>query len=709
MKKITSILQSEAAECGLACLAMIANTYGYKTDLNTLRNRYPQTLKGIDLFQLSLIADELKLSNRSLQLDMEHLPQLKLPCILHWDMNHFVVLSEVTKKSVTIHDPGVGKRTMELEEFSKHFTGIAMELTPAADFVKEDNRVEVKLSQFWNSAQGLKPILLQLGVLSLFLQVFTLAAPYYMQLVVDDVLTSFDINLLITLALGFGLLSIFKVTTTALRSFVTLHMGISLNQQFAFKLFRHLMRLPQDFFTKRHIGDVVSRFGSLDHIQKMITDNLVEALIDGIMAIATLVMILMYSVKLSFIVIGAMFIYFMIRMLFYPSLRALSEEQIVASAKTDSNFMENIRGMQTIKLAGIEAKRQTLWQNLYIEKQNYHFKISKLSINYQIVNDLLFGIENIMVIYFGALLIIEPSSDQTFSVGMLTAFIAYKNQLEACFSSLISKFIEFRMLGLHLSRLTDIAFTGPEKNLESKKMIEISGQISLKNIKYQYSPNEPMLFDGLSYDFKKGESVAITGASGCGKSTLIKLMLGLYELSDGAIYVDGQELSSIGKRTYRSQIASVMQDDELLSGTLADNISQFDPKINIERVVKCAQIASIADDIIAMPMGFSSLVGDMGTNLSGGQKQRIILARALYRHPKIIFLDEATSHLDILSEQKVNHAISELNITRIIVAHRPDTIAMADRVLEFQQGQLVDITSNYKQNYKSGKVGVVVI
>ncbi len=695
--KVTTILQSEAAECGLTCLAMIASAHGHKTDLNTLRHSYPQTLKGIDLHQLSQIADELKLSNRALQLDMHELSQLKLPCILHWDMNHFVVLSKVTQKDVVIHDPAIGKRSLTLEETAKHFTGIALELTPTSDFVKEDKRVQIKLRQFWNSAQGLKPNLLQLGVLSLILQVFALASPYYMQLVVDDVVTSFDSNLLSVLALGFGLLTLFKVATKTLRSFVTLHMGVNLNQQFAFNLFRHLMRLPQEYFLKRHIGDIVSRFGSLDQIQTMITDNLVEVVIDGIMAITTLVMIFLYSPKLAFIVCVAMLLYFIIRLVSYAPLRALSEEQIVANAKEDSNFMENIRGIQTIKLAGIEAKRQAMWQNLYIEKQNLHVKTSKLGIYYQIANSLLFGLEGILVVYFGALLILEPLTGEIFTVGMLTAFMAYKSQLETSFSSLIDKFFEFRMLSLHLDRLTDIAFTEPEQHIESQKQVELHGQLSIKNLHYQYAPSEPKIFNGLSYDFKQGEAVAIVGQSGCGKSTLIKLMLGLYDPSEGMISVDGHDVNKLGKRTYRSQVASVMQDDALLSGSIADNISQFDPQVDIERVMQCAHVAAIAEDIMAMPMGFSSLVGDMGTTLSGGQKQRVILARALYRHPKIIFLDEATSNLDISSEMKVNHAISQLNITRIIVAHRPETIAMADRVLELKEEKLVDITSKYKR------------
>jgi ATP-binding cassette subfamily B protein RaxB len=693
MTKIKTILQSEAAECGLTSLAMIANAHGFQIDLNTLRQRYPQTLKGIDLLQLTQIADELKLSSRALQLEMFELPQLQLPCILHWDMNHFVVLEKVSKTQVVIHDPAIGKRTLTLEETAKHFTGVALELSPASDFKKEDQRVQVKLKQFWQSARGLKPILLQLVLLSLVLEVFTLATPYYMQLVLDDVVTSYDTNLLTILALGFGLLTLFKVATTCLRSFVTLHMGVSLNQQFAFNLFRHLMRLPQDFFAKRHIGDVVSRFGSLDQIQTMITDNLVEAIIDGLMAIATLIMLFLYSPKLACVVLAAMALYFGIRMAWFPAFRAVSEEGIIANAKEDSNFMENIRGMQTIKLAGIEAKRQTLWQNLYIEKQNLHVRSSKLTIFYQVANGLLFGLEGILVTYMGAMLIIEPSADKVFTVGMLTAFMAYKNQLTTSFASLIDKFFEFKMLSLHLERLADIALTETEADLETVAQPKvIVGKIGIKNLHYQYAPSEPVLFQGLSYEFVPGESVAIVGPSGCGKSTLVKILLGLYQPSTGAVMIDGQELGQLGKRNYRRQVGSVMQDDELLSGSLADNISQFDPQIDIERVQQCAQMAAIDAEIQAMPMGYNSLVGDMGTTLSGGQKQRVLLARALYQQPKILFLDEATSHLDVGSEHRVNDAIAKLKITRIVVAHRPETIAMADRVLELRGNQLHDIT-----------------
>ncbi|WP_018690679.1 peptidase domain-containing ABC transporter [Algicola sagamiensis] len=687
------ILQSEAAECGLASIAMIAAHHGYKTDLNLLRQQYPQTLKGSNLQQLIGIADSLGMASRALKLDMELLPQLKLPCILHWDMNHFVVLTKVKRNSLVIMDPAVGKRELSLSEASKHFTGIAMELTPTAEFKKADERAQVKLSQFWQKITGIKPALLQLLGLSLILQLFALITPYYMQLVVDEVVVSYDDNLLLVLALGFGFVSLFNTLTTALRSYVVVHLSALLNIQLATNLFRHLLRLPCDYFEKRHMGDVLSRFSSLQQIKEMLTTGVVEAVIDGLMAITTLIMLFIYSPKLASIVFVAMIIYLMIRLIWYRPFRAVSEEYIVAGAKEQTNFMENIRGIQTIKLFSIESKRQAMWQNFYTDAINANVRIERLKVNYTVANNLLFGLENIIVVFLAAMAIMENS----FTIGMLTAFMAYKSQLTQRYAALVERLIEFKMLGLHLNRLSDITLTEEEQHIEGTRQLQITGELKLSQITYQYSPNDPELFQDLSLSIPAGESIAIIGQSGCGKTTLMKIMLGLLLPARGSIEVGGVDIRHLGQRQYRNQIAAVMQSDELLSGSIADNISQFDPEIDLEKVAQVAQMAAIYDDISAMPMGFNSLVGDMGTTLSGGQKQRILLARALYKDPKILFLDEATSHLDIGAEQLVNHAVKSLDITRVIIAHRPETMRMADRILHLQDGQLIDVTQEIKQ------------
>ncbi|WP_440054572.1 peptidase domain-containing ABC transporter [Pseudoalteromonas sp. T1lg65] len=687
-KRLPVILQSEAAECGLASLAMVAAYYGYKTDLTTLRQQHEISLKGSNLEELMQIADKLKLSCRALRLELEHLHKLKTPCILHWDLNHFVVLKRVSKNTVEIHDPAIGVRKYSVSEFSKHFTGVALELTPTEEFRSEDSRVNLKLSDFWSKVTGFKSALVKVFILSLLLQVFAIATPYYMQLVVDEVVLSYDKNLLAILAIGFALLMFVEMITNAVRSILLLHFGNLMSIQLGANLFYHLIRLPLRYFEKRHIGDVVSRFGSLQQVKELLTQGVIEALIDGLMALATLVMIFIYSPKLSAVVMMAICLYACVRIALYRPLRQTSEEMIVNSAREQSNFMETVRGIQTIKLFGREVQRQSVWHNKYADSLNSEIRVGHLNIGYAALNKVIFGLENVLVVYIAALLVM----DGDLTIGMLFAFMAYKRQFIDKTAGLIEKAIEFKMLNLHFNRLGDISLTEKEQHIcGDGSHRKLTGQLTLKNIAYRYSQKEEPIFRNFNLDIEPGESIAIVGPSGCGKTTLLKIMLGLFEPDDGKVLVDGTDIRQLGLSSFRSQIAGVMQDDQLLSGSIADNISFFDPLLDMEKVKWAAKIAAVDKDIQSMTMGYNTLVGDMGAALSGGQIQRVLLARALYREPKILFMDEATSNLDTNLESIVNNAVKALDITRVIIAHRPETIASADRVVELRAGLAVEI------------------
>ncbi|WNO59753.1 peptidase domain-containing ABC transporter [Rheinheimera sp. MMS21-TC3] len=676
------INQTEAAECGLACLAMIAHYHGHKASLNELRQKFSISIEGCTLLDLMNFSEKLNLSSRPLRIELEDLPALQLPCILHWDLNHFVVLKSVHAKYIVIHDPASGVRKVSIDEASKSFTGIALELLPTNDFELKQGQSRLGLSHFWSKITGLKRSLVLLFTLSILLQVFTLISPYYMQLVVDDVIMTSDTSLLIVLALGFALVLLFEVMTSALREFVLLHFGNSMNIQMASNLFHHLIRLPLTYFEKRHMGDVVSRFGSLRQVRELLTTGMIEALIDGLMAIAILIVIVIYSPLLSMVVLVSVALYALFRMAMYNSLRAVSEQEILAGAKENSNFMETVRAIQTIKLFGSEAKREGIWQNHYVEATNQSIRLGIFDISYQTVNRLLFGIENIVVVYLAATLVLEGG----FSTGMLFAFIAYKSQFMSQMARLIEKLIEFKMLSLHFERLGDIALTGKERvhPVQERKPVEVQGKLELRNISFAYSDVTNPVLQDLSLIIKPGESVALVGPSGCGKTTLMKIMLGLLLPCSGKVLVDDIPLNQLGLVNYRRQVAAVMQDDQLLSGSIRDNIVFFEEQYDMSWVEQCAQMAAVDKDIANMPMGYNSLIGDMGSALSGGQKQRILLARALYRKPKVLFLDEATSHLDTDTESIVSNAIKELKITRVVIAHRPETIASADRVINLK-------------------------
>ena len=687
--KLPVILQTEVAECGLTCLSMIAGYHGYDTDLHTLRRRFPISLKGATLQHIIQIGEDLDLSARALKVELEALESLQTPAILHWDLNHFVVLKSVSGSTVTIHDPGKGRRILSLDELSDHFTGVAVEFTPTNSFTPQKAVERVRLLDFLRATKGIKKAFAQLLVLSVLLQVFAIASPFYMQLVVDQALTTFDGDLLTVLAIGFLLLALIRAVTNAFRSWVIVYLGNTLSFQMGGNLFRHMIHLPLEFFEKRHIGDLIARFGSMDAIQKMLTTGMVSALVDGVMAITTFIMMWIYAPLLALLVLGVVLVYTAIRLALFWPLRTLTEEEIVTRAKEQSNFMESLRAIQSIKMFGKESDRQSLWKNCYADVANSRIRLGKFRVGYTGVNEVLFGIENVLVIYLGASMVLEGN----FSVGMLYAFIAYKTQFTQKTSALIEQIIEFRMLGLHLSRLSDIALTEKEDLGDATTHNhEFKGELALKNVAFRYSDTEPYLFKDLNLHIKQGEAVAIVGVSGCGKSTLMKVMMGLLPVESGELLYDSRKLSEVGLKSLRAHIAAVMQDDQLLSGSIADNIAFFDASPEQEKIEACAKLASVHQDIAQMPMNYQSLIGDMGTTLSGGQKQRILLARALYRQPKLLFMDEATSHLDVQTERVVNEAIKALKITRVIIAHRPETIRTADRVLLLERGVLSDVT-----------------
>lgn len=673
------IVQSEAAECGIACLAMIMSYHGFTTDLSSLRQRFSVSSHGISLKTLSDIASRANLAPRALRLDLEDVGHLATPCILHWGLNHFVVLKKVKRSGVVIHDPASGERIVSTEELSRQFTGVALELTPTNDFKKGEDKQTLKLTDFWSSITGIKRSLINIIILSLLLQCFALLSPFYMQTVVDDVLVKKDESLLLVLAIGFGLLMLVSTGAEVLRQFVVMRLTNTLSMQMSANLFRHLIHLPMKYFSTRHMGDIVSRFESIGSIRSMLSNGMVAVLVDGIMATLTLIAMFVYDSTLSLIVLATLVLYVLLRWAMYRPFRLLNEEAILAGAKENTHFMESIRAAQTIKLFQKESDRQHQWQHKLANVMNAGIRIERWSIGYSTINGLLFGIENIVVIYVAAMAVMNGD----LSLGMLYAFLAYKMRFVSSMNGLIDQWIEFKMLDLHLSRLADIVHTKPElpsPDVEQSFDVNtdrVAGKIEVRNLCFRYSEHEPYTLDKVNFVIEAGESVAIIGPSGCGKSTLIKLLMGLIEPTSGEILIDDIPLTK--HPHYRKQISSVMQEDQLLSGDLSENIACFEPNVDMAKVRFCAEMACIHQDIERFAMGYQTLVGDMGSSLSGGQKQRLIIARALYREPQILFMDEATSNLDIDNEAQINEHISALNITRIIVAHRPDTIAATER------------------------------
>ena len=630
------------------------------------------------------IATHLHLASRPVRLELDDLKKLALPAILHWDFNHFVVITQVRSHTVVVHDPAQGRRILSFAEVSKHFTGVALELAPTPHFVPKTERQRVTLAHLLGPRPGIMGAVLQIVLLAGVLEVFGIISPLFIQLVVDSALVAEDRNLLTVLGVGFLLLALLQVGITAARSWAVLVLGTMLNLQLVDQLFRHLLRLPMSFFTKRHLGDVVSRFESLNTIQRTLTTSFIEAMVDGLMAITTLLMLLLYSGQLGTLVCGVAALYGLLRFALYGPLRQAQEEHIVRAAKQQSNLLETVRGVQSVKLLDRQHHRQTVYQNLLVDTFNAGIRVHKLTLLFQALQGALFGVENIVVIWLGATLVLQGR----LSVGMLFAFLSYKQQFTSRVRSFIDKGIEFKMLGLHLERVADIALTEPEPH-DTSALTEtpaLRGDIEVRSLSFRYAVADPLVLQHVDLKIAAGESVAIVGPSGCGKTTLLKVMIGLLPPTEGEVLIGGISLSRLGVQSYRNMIGTVMQEDQLFIGSIADNISFFDQEPDQDWIESCAQLAALHQDIMTMSMGYNTLIGDMGTVLSGGQKQRLLLARALYKRPKMLFLDEATSHLDVPREQLINDTIKQLNMTRVIIAHRPETIASADRVIVLGHG-----------------------
>jgi ATP-binding cassette subfamily B protein RaxB len=696
------ILQAEAAECALAALAMIANAHGLHLSLPELRQRFPMSLKGARLDDLIRIAQQLDLRARALRLELQDLSRLALPCILHWDLNHFVVLAAIRGRTVTIYDPAIGERRLCIAEVSRHFTGVALELTPMAGFRPRRARPAIRLGHLTGRIAGLRRALAQVLALSLALQGFVALAPFLMQWVVDQVLVSADRDLLLVLGLGFTLALPLRVGIGLLRGWTVTHLSSRLGLQWMGNVVAHLLRLPLEFFGKRHLGDISSRLESLQTIQKTLTAGFVEALIDGLMAVVTLALMLLYSARLALISVLAVALYLAIRMLAYRPLRERNERQLVAAARQQTHLLESLRGMQSLKVAGEETRRRAAYDNLMIETVNQEIHLARMGLGFSAANQLVFGAERIAVVWIGALLAMRNE----FTAGMLVAYLAYKDQFAQRVGALIDRWVDFRMLRLHAERLADIVLTPPEQESGSTLPVQLhTTRLEVEGLAFRYADGEPWLLQDCHLTVEPGESVAIVGPSGCGKTTLVKLLLGLLRPSAGQVRFGGQDLSRFGPRRLRDVAGTVMQDDQLFAGSLAENISFFDPHADHSRVEAAARLAAVHEDIEAMPMGYQSLIGDMGSSLSGGQKQRIMLARALYRRPRLLVLDEATSHLDVASERMVSAAVARLRLTRIVVAHRPETIASCDRILVLESGRIVRELRNDPRRPTAGAGG----
>lgn len=678
LRRMIPVLQHEASECGLACLAMVAQRHGIKTSLSDLRRRYPTSIKGTTLRELAFIATRMGFAPRPLRLTLRELEQLQKPAILHWRFRHFIVLAAVDRNGYKILDPAVGQRRIGKREMTEAFTGIALELGTTAQFHAPPPSPRLELKDFFRRTHGLTSTLLKLGVLSLAIQIAALTLPLLTQFIVDQVIPSRDDNLLLLLVLGFACLVIMNTLLTMLRGWSLLLLTANLRHTWGSNLCRHLLALPLEYFEKRHTGDVVSRFTALSAVEQLVTSASVEASIDGVLVLFSLGVMWLYAPVLTMIVVAGVGFYGLVTWAFLSVQRQRTQETLVASAREHSHFVESLRNMAILRANHAEDTRFGHWQNKLVDKIRGDVKLRLVSLYRNFFGQFGTGIEYLLLLYFAS----GEIMNGRMSIGMLMAFLAYRSQFASRGAALVDNLLQYRLASVHLDRLSDITHHQPEQQHDpAVPDRELIGHLSAEALVFRYAPTLPVVVAGMSFEVDPGESVALVAPSGFGKTTLLKLLLGLLQPSSGAVYVDHLSLTNFGLGNYRRQIGAVLQNDGLFAGSLLDNIALFEPEPDIPRAMECCEAALIHQDIVAMPMGYHSLVGDMGTALSGGQVQRVMLARALYKRPRMLFLDEATSHLDKPVADAIEDNLSHLAITRILISHRMETRSRVDRVI----------------------------
>ncbi len=702
------IRQTESAECGLACLAMMACWHGFQTDLPTLRERFSISTQGMTLQRLIECAAGIRLSSRAVRLEPEDLKSLTLPCILHWNMNHFVVLHKVRRSRLVIHDPDKGKMILSLQDAGKHFTGVALELMPASDFTVRDERKKIQLRQLTGKTPGLLAAMSRIIIFALSLEILALGSPLLNQLVIDEVLVAADQSLLTVVIIALLLLSLTQMLLSLARQWASITLSVNFNMQWTARVFHHLVRLPLAWFDARSRGSINARFEAVDTIQQALTTQVLEGILDVLLVVTALCMMLLYSPEMTLIAVLAAVIYGVLRALWYPSLRQSAEDAWDAGARESGHFLETLNGILSLRINGVTTHREAAWLNLNVTRRNTQLRQSRQLMCYDIVHTLTGSVVSAIILWKGAGEVLNG----TFTVGMLVAYLSYQMRFSSSISSLTDKFFAWRMLDVYNERLADIVLTPTEGYQQQTVQDDSSTSIvpsifqdrvaedtdlplSLAHIIFSHKGSNMPILRGVSLTLQPGEVVAITGKSGCGKSTLVKLILGIHIPDEGTIRTFGIPHIHPDYFQIRRRIGTVLQEDHLFRGSIADNIIFFSEDRNHKRMIQCARLALIESDVMAMPMGYQTLIGETGGGLSGGQKQRILLARALYKKPGFLLLDEATSHLDVESEIQISRTLRQLKIPVLLIAHRPETIASADRVLCLTDGYFTDLTHQY--------------
>jgi ATP-binding cassette subfamily B protein len=689
-RRVREVIQMSEVECGLACLTMILNYFGSGVSLSELRTRSGIGRDGLSALDLVQTARRYGMRVRALSLQSNDFRFVKLPAIIHWEFDHFLVVEKWSRKGVDVVDPARGRCRLAPDEFDQGFTGVVIILEPGPNF---DDRAAAPsragflpfAARYVRQAPG---AFLQILGVSLLLLLIGLGLPILTKVVVDQIIPFQMQDLMPVLAIGIVVLFLSQTVTSLMREWLLVRLRARIDIQMTIGFVEHLLTLPYNFFQQRSAGDLLTRAASNTILRELLSNQLLSTVMDSGLVAFYLVILAWQSPPFGLVTFTVGALEVLLLLLTGRLIGRLARQELAAFGKAQGYLAEAVSGIATLKASGAEHRAFDRWSNLFFEHLNISLRYNYASGTLAGVLAALPSFGQLALLWVGATQVLNGS----ITLGTMVASMALAGAFFAPLASLVSGGQQFQLVGANLDRITDVTEAEPEQHGQSLQPTpRLSGALRLEGVGFRYSRTGPQVLKSMDLTVQPGQQIAIVGPSGSGKSTLGKLLLALHTPTEGKILYEDLSLERLTWPELRRQFGVVLQESVLFSGSILSNITLSDPLIERDRVVQAAKTAVIHDDITAMPMGYDTLVSEGGSALSGGQRQRLAIARAVVQKPAILLLDEATSHLDVETEKEVARNLRTLACTQIVIAHRLSTIRDADSILVLDQGAIVEI------------------
>lgn len=683
--------QQSASDCGAACLVMVGRYWGKRFNLNRLRDIANVDRNGASLRGLAVAAESIGFSTRPVKASLDKLAQQTLPAIVHWEGKHYIVVYEVASDRVIVADPAYGQRSLTHQAFKTGWTGYALLLQPTA-LLRDANEAS---RPFWQFFELVKPhwlVLLEIFIASVVIQIFGLITPLFTQLLLDRVVVQRSDLTLTTVGIGLLLFGLFRVAMTGLRQYLLDHTANKVDLALIVGFISHTFRLPLQFFESRYVGDIISRIQENRKIQRFLTGEALSILLDLLTVFIYVGLMFWYSWKMALLTLIIVPPFVLLALLATPFLQKISREIFGALTEETGYLIQSLTGIRTVKSMAVEQSVRWRWEELFGRSVKKTFSGQLISNTLQIFSSAIETIMTTVLLWFGAWQVIQNE----LTIGQLVAFNMLLGNVIHPFQRLTVLWNELQEVIIAIERINDVIDAEPEEDLQHQtrqSLPPIRGHLRFDQVTFRYHPESDInTLENVSFEVQPGQMVALVGRSGSGKTTLSKLVLGLYPSTEGKILIDGYDITSLALQSLRQQIGVVDQDTFLFGGTIRENISISHPEANLEAVIEAAQQAGAHQFIRDLPMGYETQIGEGGGMLSGGQRQRLAIARALLGNPRLLILDEATSHLDAESERIIQTNLSQIlnNRTTLVIAHRLSTVRNADLILVLDRGVLIE-------------------